>query len=92
MTDKTTGQPVPGYINAFTFRDNPAIKGFPGYNDYNNLATILIKADGRYEAVGLPGRNVLACRSEMRRYRGRVGAAAIAGYDPRRMAASTPCR
>ena len=30
VTDKATGQPVPGYINPFTFRDNPSIKDFPG--------------------------------------------------------------
>ena len=79
VTDKATGQPAPGYVHAFTFRDNPAIKEFPGYGAYNNLAYIFIKDDGRYEVVGLPGRNVIACRSEMRRYRGRVGAE----QDPR---------
>ena len=31
VTDKATGQPVPGYINAFTFRDNPHVNEFPGY-------------------------------------------------------------
>jgi hypothetical protein len=85
VTDKTTGQPVPGYINSFTFRDNPAIKEFPGYA-LNNLAQSFINGDGRYEVVGLPGRNIIGCRSEMRRYRARVGAEALKGYDPKVMA------
>ena len=88
-TDKATGQPVPGFVHAFTFRNNPAIKEFPGYDVYNNIAYISIKDDGRYEVVGLPGRNIIACRSEMRRYRGPVGAEKIPGYDPRRMALDT---
>ncbi len=89
VTDKATGRPVPGYVHAFVFRNNPAIKDFPGYDAYNNLAYILIKDDGRYEVVGFPGRNVIACRSEMRRYRGAVGAEKISGYDPQRMAFDT---
>ncbi len=89
VTDKVTGKPVSGFVHAFTFRDNPAIKEFPGYDDYNNIAYIFIKDDGRYEVVGLPGRNIIACRSEMRRFRGSVGAEKIPGYDPRRMVFDT---
>ena len=89
VTDKATGRPAPGHVHAYTFRDNPAVKEFPGYNAYNNLAYIFIKDDGRYEVVGLPGRNIVACRSEMRRYRGTVGASKIPGYDPQRMALDT---
>jgi RNA polymerase sigma factor (sigma-70 family) len=84
VTDKATGQPAPGYINSFAFRNNPSIKEFPGYAP-NGPAYVFIKDDGRYEIVGLPGRNIIACRSEMRRYRGRVGAEMIPGYDPERM-------
>jgi RNA polymerase sigma factor (sigma-70 family) len=89
VTDKVTGRPAPGYIDIYTFRDNPAIKEFPGYGTYNNLAASYIQADGRFEAIGLPGRNVVACRSEMRRYRGPLGTETIPGYDPRRMALDT---
>jgi RNA polymerase sigma factor (sigma-70 family) len=89
VTDKATGGPAPGYINAFTFRDNPAIKEFPGYDAYNDVAYISIHNDGRYEVVGLPGRNIIACRSEMRRYRGAVGVEKIRGYDPQRMSLDT---
>ncbi len=31
VTDKATGRPVPGIIDAYTFRDNPRIREFPGY-------------------------------------------------------------
>ena len=82
VTDKATGKPAPGYVHAFVFRDNPAVKEFPGYGEYNNIAYIPIKDDGRYEAVGLPGRNIIACRShDLRRYRGAVGTETIPGYN-----------
>ena len=83
VTDKATGQPAPGYIEAFTFRDNPAIADFPGYSGTETY----IKDDGRFEVVGLTGRNLIACRSEMRRYREAVGGEKIPGekipgFDP----------
>ncbi len=55
VTDKATGQPASGYIHAFFFRNNPAIKDYPGYDVPNSLAYVPIQDDGRYEAVGLPG-------------------------------------
>jgi hypothetical protein len=61
---------------------------FPGYV-LNDLTYVFIKDDGRYEIIGLPGRNIIACRSEMRRYRGGVGADKIQGADPQRMAFDT---
>ena len=84
VTDKATGKPVPGDVNAFVFRDNPFINEFPGFvvNDFAH--DIFIKADGRYEAVALPGRNIIACRSQRSRYRDSIGAEAIEGYDPKR--------
>ena len=77
-----------GYINVFTFRGNPAIKEFPGYV-VNDLAYVFLKDDGRYEVVGLPGRNLIACCSEKLLYRGCVGAEKIEGYDPKLMAVRT---
>jgi RNA polymerase sigma factor (sigma-70 family) len=85
VTDKATGQPVAGYIHAFTFQDNSFVKDFPGYV-LNELDYVFIDADGRYEVIGLPGRNIIACRSEMRRFRGCVGASTLKGYDPKLMA------
>jgi hypothetical protein len=85
VTDKATGRPVAGYIHAFTFQDNSFVKDFPGYV-LNELDYVCIDDDGRYEVIGLPGRNIIACRSEMRRYRGCVGASTLKGYDPKLMA------
>jgi RNA polymerase sigma factor (sigma-70 family) len=80
VTDKTTGKPVSGYINSYTFADNPQINEFPGYrSSYQSYARI--EDDGRYEVVALPGRGLIACRSDLGLYRGGVGAEAIQGYD-----------
>jgi RNA polymerase sigma factor (sigma-70 family) len=80
VTDKATGRPVPGYVQAYAFAGNPHVGEFPGYEEsYPPHANI--QDDGRYELVVLPGRNIIACRSDMRRYRGEVGAEAIKGYD-----------
>ncbi len=55
---------------------------FPGYKEsYHPLA--YLDADGRYEIATLPGRGIIACRSDMGRYRQGVGAAAIKGFDPK---------
>ncbi len=81
VTDKATGNPVPGELNAFVFSDNPFISEFPGYVVDDFPHDIFIKGDGRYEAVALPGRNIIACCSLRSRYRGSIGAEAIEGYD-----------
>jgi protocatechuate 3,4-dioxygenase beta subunit len=82
VTDKATGQPVSGYINSYTFADNPHIPEFPGYHS-SYEAYARIQGDGRYEVVTLPGRGIIACRSDLGRYRGGVGAESIKGSDPR---------
>ena len=80
VTDKATGKPVSGYVNAYAFRDNPHIADFPGFGEsYDSYA--LLNDDGRYEVVALPGRGLIACRSDLGLYRGYVGADAIKGYD-----------
>jgi RNA polymerase sigma factor (sigma-70 family) len=81
VTDKATGRPVSGYVNAYTF-DNPHVGEFPGYRD-SYEAYVRIDDDGRYEIVTLPGRGIIACRSDLGRYLGGVGAAAIKGFDPK---------
>jgi RNA polymerase sigma factor (sigma-70 family) len=83
VTDKASGRPVGGFVVAHAFADNPHLREFPGYvADLSNLT--LIKDDGRYEVVALPGRNIIACRSDGGRYRAGVGATTIKGYDPKR--------
>ena len=78
VTDKTTGQPVSGIVSAYTFRDNPLVREFPGY-ELSYPPYVDFKDDGRYEVVALPGRGIIACRSELGRYRSGVGAEAIKG-------------
>ncbi len=80
VTDKATGRPVPGYVNAYTFRDNPQVGEFPGYGS-SSPPHVRIKDDGRYEIVALPGRGLIACQSDRFRYRIGVGAEGIKGYD-----------
>jgi protocatechuate 3,4-dioxygenase beta subunit len=82
VTDKATGRPVSGYVNSFAFADNPHVDAFPGYRSgYEPYAPI--DDGGRYEIVALPGRGLIACRSDLGRYRGGVGAASIKGHDPK---------
>ena len=84
VTDKATGQPVSGFVNVYTFEDNPHIDEFPGYR--SSYPPHVLVQDGRYEVVALPGRGVIGFRyrgDDGRHYRGHVGAEAIKGYDPR---------
>jgi hypothetical protein len=82
VTDKSTGRPVPGLVAAYTFADNPHAGEFPGYADGSrNYAPI--GDDGRYEVVALPGRGIIACVTNIGRYRRGVGAKAITrGFEP----------
>jgi RNA polymerase sigma factor (sigma-70 family) len=82
VTDKETGLPVSGFVDAFTFEDNPNVAGFPGYPGSHG-AQANLDADGRFEVVTPPGRGIIACRSKDSRYRGGVRSEAIKGLDPR---------
>jgi protocatechuate 3,4-dioxygenase beta subunit len=82
VTDKATGRPVSGYVHAFAFADNPHADQFPGYRE-NQETYVRIGEDGRYEIAALPGRGLIACLSDVGRYRWGVGAATIQGYDPK---------
>ena len=82
VTDKVTGKPASGYVEPFVFNDNPHVSEFPGYGQAGPRLTV-IQDDGRYEVVALPGRSIIACRSDTRRYRGGVGAEAIKRFDPK---------
>ena len=72
---------MPGVVHANTFLDNPHIREFPGYKE-NSPSPIILKDDGRYEVVVPPGRSLITCQSDVRRYRRGVGAEAIQGYNP----------
>jgi len=88
VTDKATGKPAPGYVEALTMADNPHAGEFPGYAR-SYPPHVVIRDDGRYQLVALPGRGIIACRSDMRRYRGSLGALAIKEYDPKSMSINT---
>jgi RNA polymerase sigma factor (sigma-70 family) len=85
VTDKATGRPVPGYVQTFTFY-NPLLDEFP---DASHPGQATIQPDGRYEAVAMPGRAIIACRSDISRYRTGLGAEAIPGLDPRHQSFDT---
>ncbi len=84
VTDKATGRPVSGYVNAYAFQDNPHLDAFPGFK--SSLPSYSPIKDGRYEVVALPGHGLIAGRAaDMERYRGYVGIEAIKGFDPQYM-------
>ncbi len=76
VTDRATGQPVPGTIGAYSFRDDPHVRDYPGFEG-SRPQYLPIKEDGRFEVVALPGRGIITCFTDPRRYRLGVGAAAI---------------
>jgi RNA polymerase sigma factor (sigma-70 family) len=76
VTDRSTGRPVWGRVSAYSFRDDPHVRDYPGFEG-SNMQYIPIKEDGRFEVVALPGRGIITCFSDQRRYRLGVGAEAI---------------
>ncbi len=78
VTDKATGRPVTGSVSAYSFRDNPHVRDYPGFEE-SLLQYIRLKDDGRFEVVALPGRGIITCFSDWRRYRLGLGAEAIQG-------------
>ncbi len=78
VTDKATGRPVPGYVGAYSFRDDPHVRDYPGFEG-SIIQYVPLKDDGRFEVVALPGRGIITGFSDPRRYRLGVGAAAIQG-------------
>jgi RNA polymerase sigma factor (sigma-70 family) len=80
VTDKVTGRPVVGHVTAYTFRDNPHVGEFPGYDSSSPLF-VPIKDDGQYEIVALPGHGLIACQTDGLRYRIGIGAEGIKEYD-----------
>ena len=78
VTDKATGRPVSGYVNAYSFRDDPHVRDYPSFED-SLFQYIRLKDDGRFEVVALPGRGIITCFSDRRRYRLGVGAEVMQG-------------
>jgi RNA polymerase sigma factor (sigma-70 family) len=83
VTDKATGKPVQAVVEYFTFADNPHVRGVRGLTP---LQTVSSKKDGTFTLAILPGRGILAAKTdEMRRgmYLHGQGADTIAGLDAR---------
>ena len=69
VSDATTGRPVAGAtLEYFPTRDNPAVAEAPDFSGLNNNvsdeAESRTDADGRFRAVALPGRGLLAVRAK----------------------------
>jgi hypothetical protein len=81
VTDQVTGRPVAGVASAYTFRDNPHVREFPGF-EQSYPSHIYLDHQGRFQVVVLPGRGLITCQSASNRYRSGVGAQAILGNRP----------
>ena len=80
VTDKSTGKPVRGYVQTYTFLDNPHVKDFPGYS-LGNEPFARFGPDGRFAVATLPGRGLVAVRSDVTRYLGARGVENIKGLN-----------
>ena len=81
LTDKATGKPIWGNVDGFSFRNNPWIKEYPGFNSDVQLTYPPMSKDGGFEVVMLPGRGLIAARCDTSRYRRAIGIEAISGFD-----------
>ena len=71
VIDKSNGTPARASIDTYALADNPHAADYPGHADgYQSDATV--GDDGRFEVVTLPGRGLLAVRSDNSRYRSGV--------------------
>jgi RNA polymerase sigma factor (sigma-70 family) len=81
VTDRATGKPVEAVVEYFTFPDNPQLRGLKGLR---GARAVTSRKDGSFALVALPGRGVVAARTdEMRRgtYLYGQGAEKIKGLD-----------
>ena len=86
VTDKATGRPVTGMVGVYSFRDDPHVRDYPGFEE-SLLQYIRLKDDGRFEVVALPG----AASSPAFPTRGGTGSAS-APRPSRAAGFSTRCR
>ena len=84
VTDRRTGAPLAGHLNAEALLTNPHIADFPGYAA-SWLVYRYTDAKGRFEVVVPPGPSIIGFRANAEgQYRSGQGADAIAGYDSQR--------
>jgi RNA polymerase sigma factor (sigma-70 family) len=78
VTDRATGRPVPGLISAYSFRDNPHVREFPGF-EQSYAPHVYLDGEGRFAVVALPGRGIITCQSDRSRYQTGIGAGGMPG-------------
>jgi RNA polymerase sigma factor (sigma-70 family) len=71
VTDQATKAPVAGWVEYFTFRDNPALKDVKGFTAADRRG--LDSADGVFKVVVPAGPGLVAFRSRVDRYPVSVG-------------------
>jgi hypothetical protein len=72
VMDANTGQPVPGYVEYFTFPDNPIFKEFKGYAAADRQERPA--KDAKFRLVVPAGPGLIAFRAEAKSYPVAVGA------------------
>ena len=77
ITDKVTGEPVPGSVSYYAMSDNPHVDDFAGFRHYGDPSIGKSDAEGRFEVVALPGRGFIAARTNSLDYVTGVGDPAI---------------
>ena len=83
VTDRKTGAPLAGFLNAEALLTNPHIADYPGYAA-SWLVYRYTDAEGRFEVEVPPGPSIIGFRArDEGRYRSGQGAEQIAGYDPK---------
>ena len=82
LTDKATGRPVLGDVQAFVLGDNPHMAEYPHYDPIRKTRN-RTDEDGRFQVVTPPGRGFLTVRADRDDYVNALGAESIAGYDPK---------
>ena len=83
VTDKSTGRPVTGYVEPYTFADNPFADEYP-VDDQIQLGPVRTDPSGRFEVIIPPGHGLIAFKSDWDQYVNGLGAEAIPGFDPAR--------
>ena len=73
ITDKVTGEPVPGSVSYWAMSDNPHLDDFAGFRHYGYPSIGRSDAEGRFEVVALPGRGFIAARTNSVEYPTGVG-------------------
>jgi protocatechuate 3,4-dioxygenase beta subunit len=89
VTDKTAGKPVPARLNYSPFLSNPFAANLPEFKGDRprdrDMLRAMLRPDGSYRLVGLPGRGLVTAKALGRTFRVEAGVAKVAEmtYDGR---------